>query len=176
MRKFLRVCVCVSFVLDWVCFGSGLGETHARGLSHIARLPKDLPLRHDLMLIRFTSGFVFILLLYDSSMDTVQRTARTPSLFIAFLALFNKKTWLCPIRLYLTVTYPGCTGTPPVPHPDSTASLLFEEDLRTGHAQHVALLLYVKGFERVCNPREEHRWRRGCIVCVCVCVCVCEKE
>jgi hypothetical protein len=43
------------------------------------------------MLIRFTSGFVFILLLYDSSMDTVQRTARTPSLFIAFLALFNKK-------------------------------------------------------------------------------------
>ena len=88
---FLRVCVCVSFVLDWVFFGSGLGETHARGLSHTARLSNDLPLRHDLMLIRFTSGFVFILRLYDSSMDTVQRTARTPSLFIAFLALFNKK-------------------------------------------------------------------------------------
>ena len=79
------MCVCV------VCFGLGVFWIGPRRNARSRPFPHSAPLRHDLMLIRFTSGFVFILRLYDSSMDTVQRTARTPSLFIAFLALFNKK-------------------------------------------------------------------------------------
>ena len=92
--------VCVSFALDRVC----LGETHASPThaSPTISIPD--------MLTRFTSGFAFIWL-YDC-------TARTPS---RCSLLLNKED--------LALSHPAVPKylipAVRVPHPDSTASLLF---------------------------------------------------
>ena len=99
---FLRVCVCV------VCFGSGVFRRNAR-LSH-ARLSDDLHPRHDQMLTRFTPGFAFIFL-YDC-------TARTPS---CCSLLLNKED----LALFHPAVPKYLIPAVRVPHPDSTASLLF---------------------------------------------------